>query len=275
MTKVPPRRPAPLGRALAHVPAKWIPVRRQGHAPRLIIIAVASIFVGSAAAQTPAPLDPGVMRRVARVQAAEPGDGRVAQASGFVIDRYNRLVLTSCRILFAERDTLAIEVEFAETPSVKRPADLLLCNRGVDLAVVRVRGFDIEFPRSVDPAPPRPIGIGDPLYVLGFTSRTPTVIAVIADVIDTELPDVPGRFIGTRSKLPDAEGALPDPAELAGGPLVTAQGALVGVNAFSSGERIRYAPAGVELTAVPKGTYFARTIETIAPVARQALRMRP
>jgi len=261
MTKVPPRRISWLGRALA---------------------AVGSILLGSAAAQTPAPLDPGigagVMRRVARVQAVEPGDGRVEQASGFVIDRYNRLVLTSCRILIAERETLAIEVEFAETPSLKRPADLLLCNRGVDLAVVRVRGFDIEFPRSVDPTPtPQRTWTGDPLYVLGFTSRAPTVIPVIADVTDTELPGVPGRFIGTRSRLPasDAEGALSNPAELAGGPLVTAQGNLAGVNAFSSGERIRFAPSAIELTAVPKGTYFARTIETIAPVARQALRMRP
>jgi S1-C subfamily serine protease len=258
-----------------------MPVRRQGHAPKLAAAAIVAVLLGSAAAQTPEPLDPGVsagvMRRVARVQAAEPGDGRVAQASGFVIDRYNRLVLTSCRILFAGRDTLAIEVEFAETPSVKRAADLLLCNRGVDLAVVRVRGFDIEFPPAVSPASAQRIWTGDPLYVLGFTSRSPTVIPVIADVTDTELPGVPGRFVGTRSKLPasDAAGALPDPAELAGGPLVTAQGNLVGVNAFSSGERIRYAPSGVELTTVPKGTYFARTIETIAPVARQALEMRP
>jgi hypothetical protein len=103
------------------------------------------------------------------------------------------------------------------------------------------------------------------------------VIPVIVDVIDSELPGVPGRFIGTRTKLPapGSEGALPNPAELGGGPLVTAQGNLVGVNAFSSGERIRYAPSGVELTTVPKGTYFARTVDTIAPVARQALGMRP
>jgi len=262
------------------------PPSRRGRA--LAAAAIAAILLGSAAAQTPGQpsarpeawdtgVSAGVMRRVARVQAAEPGDGRVEQASGFVIDRYNRLVLTSCRIVFAERETLAFEVEFAETPSVKRAADLLLCNRGVDLAVVRVRGFDLEFPRSVDPSSSQRIWTGDPLYVLGFMSRTPTVIPVTVDVTDSELPGVPGRFIGTRSKLPasDTEGALPLPAELAGGPLVTAQGNLVGVNAFSSGERIRFAPSAVELTAVPKGTYFARTIDTIAPVARQALRMRP
>jgi S1-C subfamily serine protease len=303
MTASAPRHGSPAGRALAHVPAKWTPVRRQGHAPKresrarpgsagtgcaLAAAAIAAIFLGGAAAQTPGPppatseaqdagVDAGVLRRVARVTAAEPGDGRVEQASGFVIDRYDRLVLTSCRVLFAERGTLAIEVEFAETPPVRRTADLLLCNRGLDLAVVRVRGFDIEFPRSLDPPPRQRIWTGDPLYVLGFAGRTPTVIPVIVDVIDSELPGVPGRFIGTRTKLPapGSEGALPNPAELGGGPLVTAQGNLVGVNAFSSGERIRYAPSGVELTTVPKGTYFARTVDTIAPVARQALGMRP
>ena len=263
MTAFPPRRPSPFGRALGAA-------------------AMMTILLSSAAAQTLEPLDPGVsaavMRRIARVQAAEPGDGRIEQASGFVIDRYNRLVLTSCRILFAERDTLTFEVEFAETPSVKRAADLLMCNRGVDLAVVRVRGFDLEFPRSVDPYPPsQRLWPGDPLYVLGFAAGTPTAVPVIADVTDIELPGVPGRFIGTRAKLPasDAEGARPFPAELAGGPLVTARGNLAGVNAFSSGERIRYAPSGVELTTVPKGAYFARTVDTIAPVARQALGMRP
>lgn len=269
MTAFAPRGTSPVGRALAAA-------------------AIAAILLGGAAAQTPGPpptasepADAGVgasvMRRVARVQAAEPGDGRVEQASGFVIDRYNRLVLTSCRVLFAERGTLAIEVEFAETPSVRRAADLLLCNRALDLAVVRVRGFDIEFPPSVNPSPPQRIWTGDPLYVLGFAGRTPTVIPVIVDVIDTELPGLPGRFVGTRSKLPapDAEGALPNPAELGGGPLVTAQGNLAGVNAFSSGERIRYAPSGVELSTAPKGTYFARTLDTIAPVVRQALGLRP
>jgi S1-C subfamily serine protease len=251
-------------------------------------VAIAASLLGGAAAQTPGPppamaeagdagIDAGVLRRVARVLAAEPGDGRVEQASGFVIDALNRLVLTSCRVLFAERATLAIEVEFAETPSIKRAADLLLCNRALDLAVVRVRGFDIEFPRSLDPPPRQRIWTGDPLYVLGFAGRTPTVIPVIVDVVDTELPGLPGRFVGTRSRLPapDAAGALPNPAELGGGPLVTAQGNLVGVNAFSSGERIRYAPSGVELTTVPKDTYFARTVDTIAPVVRQALGMRP
>jgi S1-C subfamily serine protease len=251
-------------------------------------VAIAASLLGGAAAQTPGPppamaeagdagIDAGVLRRVARVLAAEPGDGRVEQASGFVIDALNRLVLTSCRVLFAERATLAIEVEFAETPSIKRAADLLLCNRALDLAVVRVRGFDIEFPRSMNPSAPRRVWTGDPLYVLGFAARTPTVIPVIVDVVDTELPGLPGRFVGTRSRLPapDAAGALPNPAELGGGPLVTAQGNLVGVNAFSSGERIRYAPSGVELTTVPKDTYFARTVDTIAPVVRQALGMRP
>jgi S1-C subfamily serine protease len=259
-----------------------------GFAPRraLAAAAIATSLLGAAAAQTPGPaaseagdagVDAGVMRRVARVLAAEPGDGRVEQASGFVIDPLNRLVLTGCRVLFAERATLAIEVEFAETPSIKRAADLLLCNRALDLAVVRVRGFDIEFPRSVNPAPRQRIWTGDPVYVLGFAGRSPTIIPVVVDVIDTELPGLPGRFIGTRSRLParDAEGALANPAELGGGPLVTAQGNLVGVNAFSSGERIRYAPSGVELTTVPKGTYFARTLDTIAPVVRQALGMRP
>jgi S1-C subfamily serine protease len=254
----------------------------------LAAAAMAAILLGAAAAQTPDPppatLEPGdagvgagVLRRVARVQAAEPGDGRVEQASGFVIDRYNRLVLTSCRLLFAERGTLAIEVEFAETPSVRRAADLLLCNRALDLAVVRVRGFDIEFPRSVNPSPAQRIWTGDPLYVLGFTANTPTVVPVTVDVTDTELPGVPGRFIGTRSKLPapETEGAPPNLADLAGGPLVTAQGNLMGVNAFSSGERIRYVPSGVELSTVPKGAYFARTVDTIAPVVRQALGMRP
>jgi S1-C subfamily serine protease len=253
----------------------------------LAAAAVAALWLGAAAAQTPsppsAPWDAGisasVMRRVARVQAAEPGDGRVEQASGFVIDRYNRLVLTSCRILFAERGTLAIEIEFAETPSVKRAADLLLCNRALDLAVVRVRGFDLEFPRSVNPSPAQRIWSGDTLYLLGFAAGTPTVIPVIVDVTDTELPGLPGRFIGTRAKLPagapDVEGALHSLAELGGGPLVTAQGNLAGVNAFSSGERIRYAPSGVELATVPKDTYFARTVDTIAPVVRQALGLRP
>lgn len=249
----------------------------------LAAAALATALLGPAAAQTPATPEPrdavgaNVMRRVARVQFAEPGDGRVAQASGFVIDRYNRLVLTSCRLLFAERDTLAIEVEFAETPSVKRAADLLLCNRALDLAVVRVRGFDLEFPRSVNPSPAQRIWAGDTLYVLGVAARTPTVIPVTVDVTDTELPRVPGRFIGTRAKLPapDHESPLHGPAELAGGPLVTAQGNLAGVNAFSSGERIRYAPSGVELATVPKDAYFARTIETIAPVVSQALALRP
>jgi hypothetical protein len=245
--------------------------------------AVIAVLIGAAAAQTPTrpPADAGVsdsvMRRVARVQSAEPGDGRVEQASGFVIDTFNRLVLTSCRILFAERDTLAIEVEFADAPSLKRAADLLLCNRALDLAVVRVRGFDIEFPRAVHPAPAQRIWSGDPLFVLGFAARTPTVVPVIVDVIDTELPGLPGRFIGTRSKRPagDVDDPLQTPTELAGGPLVTAQGGLAGVNAFSNGERIRYAPSGVELSAVPKGTYFARTVDTIAPVVRQALAVRP
>jgi S1-C subfamily serine protease len=242
-------------------------------------VAIAASLLGGAAAQTPGPppatseagdagIDAGVLRRVARVLAAEPGDGRVEQASGFVIDALNRLVLTSCRVLFAERATLAIEVEFAETPSIKRAADLLLCNRALDLAVVRVRGFDIEFPRSMNPSAPRRVWTGDPLYVLGFAARTPTVIPVIVDVVDTELPGLPGRFVGTRSRLPAPDAAgVPNPAELGGGPLVTAQGNLVGVNAFSSGERIRYAPSGVELTTVPK--------DTIAPVVRQALGMRP
>ena len=47
----------------------------------------------------------------------------------------------------------------------------------------------------------------------------PLHFLVIVDVIDTELPGLPGRFIGTRSKLPapDAEGALPNAAELGGG----------------------------------------------------------
>ena len=253
----------------------------------LAAAAVTATVLGAAAAQTLGPppasepgdagVGPNVMRRVARVQAAEAGDGRVEQASGFVIDTYNRLVLTSCRILFGERDLLAIEVEFAETPSIKRAADLLLCNRALDLAVVRVRGFDLEFPRSINPSPPRRIWSGDPLYVLGFASRTPTAIPVIVDVIDSELPGLPGRFVGTRARLPVAEGdgALSNPAELGGGPLVTAQGNLMGVNAFSSGERIRYAPSGVELSTVPKGAYFARNVDTIAPVVRQALGMRP
>jgi S1-C subfamily serine protease len=275
-------------KVLMKVPTTASALRRTSPAGRaLAAAAIAALFLGAAAAQTPGPpsatnelrnagVGASVMRRVARVQAAEPGDGRVEQASGFVIDRYNRLVLTSCRILFAERDTLSIEVELAETPSLKRAADLLLCNRALDLAVVRVRGFDIEFPRSVNPAPAQRIWTGDPLYVLGFAGGTPTVIPVTVDVIDTELPGLPGRFIGTRSKrpAPEAEGA-PNPAELAGGPLVTAQGNLAGVNAFSSGERIRYAPAGVELATVPKGTYFARTLDAIAPVVRQALALRP
>lgn len=269
MTAVAHRRRSPFGRAPAAV-------------------AAGAILLGAAAAQTPgqppttatpwdAEVSASVVRRVARVQAAEPGDGRVEQASGFVIDRYNRLVLTSCRVLFAERGTLAIEVEFAETPPVRRAADLLLCNRALDLAVVRVRGFDIEFPRSINPSPAQRIWTGDPLYVLGFAARTPTIVPVVVDVIDSELPGLPGRFIGTRSKLPapETEGAVPNPAELSGGPLVTAQGNLMGVTAFSSGEHIRYAPSGVELSTVPKGTYFARTLDTIAPVVRQALGMRP
>ncbi len=251
-------------------------------------VAALAVLLGGAAAQPPsgpvasadAGVGAGVMRRVARVQAAEPGDGRVEQVSGFVIDRYNRLVLTSCRILFTERNTLAFEVAFAETPSVTRAADLLMCNRAVDLAVVRVRGFDIEFPRSVNPSPNQRIWPGDPLYVLGFAARTPTAIAVTADVTDTALPGVPGRFIGTQAKRPAAEGEaaardLRDLAELAGGPLVTAQGNLAGVNAFSSGERIRYAPGGVELAPVPKDGYFARTLDTIVPLVQQALSLRP
>ena len=267
MTTFPFFRMPPVGRALA---------------------AAAALLLGAAAAQTPSRPPPTpepseadirarIMSRVARVQAAEPGDGRVEQASGFVIDRYNRLVLTSCRILFAERDTLAIEVVFAETPSAKRPADRLLCNRALDLAVVRVREFDLEFPRSIEPSPAQRIWTGDTLYVLGFASGTPTIVPVVVDVTDTELPGVPGRFIGTRAKLPAAAtaGALSNLADLAGGPLVTAQGDLAGVNAFSSGERIRYAPSGVELAPVPKGTYFARTVDTIALVVRQALAIRP
>ncbi len=248
-------------------------------------VAALAVLLGGAAAQPPsgpgasadAGVGAGVMRRVARVQAAEPGDGRVEQVSGFVIDRYNRLVLTSCRVLIAQRDTLTFEVEFAETPSVKRPADLLLCNPALDIAVVRVRGFDVEFPRSLNPDPARQIWAGDTLYVLGFAARAPTAIAVVADVVDSELPGLSGRFIGTRAKLPvpEHEEAVRNLAELAGGPLVTAQGNLAGVNAFSSGERIRNAASGVELTTVPKDTYFARTVDTIAPVVRQALSLKP
>jgi S1-C subfamily serine protease len=257
--------------------------------PAFAIGAVAAILVGAAHSQTqdrPATSDPPeaairahVLPRVARVQASEPGDGRVEQASGFVIDRYNRLVLTSCRILFAKRETLSFEVEFGDTPSVKRAADALLCNPALDLAVVRVRAFDIEFPRSINPSSADRTWPGDGLYVLGFASGNVTVVPVIADVTDTELPELPGRFIGTRSKLPegapDVEDALHALADLSGGPLVNAQGNLVGVNAFSGGEHIRNAQSGVELPTVPKGTYFARTVETIAPLVRQALAIRP
>jgi hypothetical protein len=254
----------------------------------LAAAAMAAIFLGTAAAQAPTPPptmpEPGdvgvgasIMRRVARVQAAESGDGRVEQASGFVIDRYDRLVLTSCRILFADRDTLSIEVEFAEAPSVKRAADLLLCNRAVDVAVVRVRAFDIEFPPSLEPSPPQTLWPGDSLYVVGFTARTPTVIPVIADVTAAELPGLPGRFIGTRAKLPasDGDGAVRNLAELAGGPLLTAQGNLAGVNAFSSGERILDAPSSVDRATVPKNTYFARTLSTIGPLLHRSLPVRP
>jgi S1-C subfamily serine protease len=257
-----------------------------GHA--FAIAAVSAALLGAVAAQTPtappaaaepwgAGVDASIMRRVARVQAAEPGDGRVAQASGFVIDRYNRLVLTSCRIVFSEREALAIEVEFAEAPSVKRAADALLCNRSLDLAVVRVRAFDIEFPRPVNPSPTRRIRPGDALYVLGFASGSATALPVVVDVTDTELPGLSGHFVGTRSGLSPgaAEGALQNLTDLDGGPLVTPQGDLVGVNAFSSGERIRQAASGVEVTTVPKGGYFARTVDTIAPLIRQVLAIRP
>jgi S1-C subfamily serine protease len=248
-----------------------------------------ALLLGVAAAQAPSgppapspPLDAvvrdKVMPRIARVRASEPGDGRVEQASGFVIDRYNRLVLTSCRILFSKRETLSIEVEFAGSLSVKRAANALLCHPALDLAIVHVRAFDIEFPPPVDPAGYQ-TWPGDTLYVLGFTTDTPTVIPVTMEAADTELSGLPGRFVRTRSKpqpgVPDVEDALHNLAELAGGPLVNAQGRLIGVNAFSSAERIKHAPSGADLGVVPKGTYLAHTAETVAPLVREMLRIRP
>jgi hypothetical protein len=142
-----------------------------------------------------------------------------------------------------------------------------------------VPAFDIEFPRPVNPSSAYQTWPGDALYVLGFTADTATIIPVTVDVTDTEFPGFPGRFVGTRSKLPsgapDVEDALHNLAELGGGPLVSAQGNLVGVTAFSSGERIKYAPSGADLGAVPKGTYFAHTVDSIAPLVREILRIRP
>ena len=240
----------------------------------------AALLLGVAAAQAQqADVREKVLPRVARVEASEPGDGRVEQASGFVIDRYNRLVLTSCRVLFAKRETLSIEVVFAGSPSVKRAATALLCNPALDLTVVHVRAFDIEFPRPINPSSASRTWPGDVLYALGFAAGTPTLVPVTVDVADTELPGLPGRFVGTRSKpsagAPDLEDALRNLAELAGGPLVSAQGDLVGINAFSSGERMKDAASGADLGAVPKGTYFARTVESFAPLLREILRIRP
>jgi Trypsin-like peptidase domain len=260
---------------------------------RIAIAAVAAALLGTAAAQSPfeppaasAPLDAGVraslMPRVARLQAAEAGDGQLEEASGFVLDQYKRLVLTSCRILFTDWRKLAITVEFAAVPTVKRTAEPLLCDRALDLAIVRVREFDIEFPRALEPPPPRQTRGGEGLYILGFASGGATIIPATVEVSDAELPGLAGRFIGTRSKLPpsapgtsDSEEATHHLGDLRGGPLVTPQGKLIGVNAFTSGERIKHPLSGLELATVPKGDYLARTVESIAPFVRAGLALKP
>ena len=227
-----------------------------------------------------------VMRSVARVQASVAGgqsaDGRVEQASGFVIDRYKRLVLTSCHILFAEWPTLAIEVDFAETPAVKRAAEPLLCDRALDLAIVHVREFDIEFPRALQPPPPRRLEPGEGVYILGFAARGAMVVPATVGAGDAQLPGLPGLFVRTQSDLPagapgapDIEEAPDDLAGLSGGPLVTPRGDLVGVNAYSSGARIVDPLSGVEIAKVRKGYYYARPVDSIAAFVRQGLMLKP
>jgi S1-C subfamily serine protease len=226
-----------------------------------------------------------LMPSVAHIQAfstdSSSGIRRFEQASGFVIDRYKRLVLTSCHVLFAEWSTLSIEIELGAQPALKRAADALLCDRTIDLAIVRVRQFDIEFPRALRPPLPRDMRLDDGLYVLGFASLAPAVIPATLEARDVNVPGL-GSFIRTRSDFPPSqpgassiEDAQHDLSDLRGGPLVDAQGRLVGVNAFSSEGRVTHPLSGVEIAEVPKGLYYARTIESIADFVRRGLALNP
>jgi S1-C subfamily serine protease len=245
----------------------------------------ATFFPPPAAAKlTSADVRTTLMPSVAHVQAyaagSSPGIGRLEQASGFVIDQYKRLVLTSCHILFADWRTLTIEVELDARPAVKRAADALLCDQTLDLAIVRVRQFDILFPPALAPSP-NDMRRGDGLYVLGFASLASAVIPATLEAREVNVPGL-GSFIRTRSDLPPSQPSAPniedvlhDLTDLRGGPLVDTQGKLVGVNAFSSEGRVTHPLSGAELAKVPKGIYYARTVESIADFVRRGLTLNP
>jgi hypothetical protein len=228
-------------------------------------------------AQWDAGLRNSVMRRVARFKVYAPGDGRVELGSGFVIDQNNRLLVTSCRILVAEWRTLDIDVAFATGVNMKRTAEPLLCDRDLDLAIVRLREPEDDFPRAVEPSPTQRTRPGDALYVLGFVHVTADVIPSVVDAVDTELPGLTGRFMIARSTRPLSDFGAPWPEleNLVGGPIVTPQGDLVGVTALSSGQRIKDPSSGFTLATVPKDVYLGRTFESIAPFVRQALALKP
>jgi Trypsin-like peptidase domain len=192
-----------------------------------------------------ADVDSTIMPSVATVTGVQNTENAGIQifqgSSGFVIHPQERLILTSCRILFGDWRTLTITVEFGGRPPVKRSAEPLVCDNDLDLAIVRVREVAPNLPPPILPPSPDELAFDEGLYILGFVSIVPVIVPAVIEQKDATIPGLSGTFIRTRSNLAPStasakniEDMLHDMSDLIGGPLIDTNGKLVGVNAFSS-----------------------------------------